>query len=70
MPSIACLIGRAKGRFPHGTDQREFYQLLTYKDAVDLYAKLAEWEAFYNYERPHSSLGGKTPYERLVEKKR
>ena len=52
----------------HGTDQREFYQLLTYKDDVDLHAKLAEWEAFYNYHRPHGSLGGKTPYERLVEK--
>jgi transposase InsO family protein len=54
----------------HGTDQREFYQLLTYKDDVDLHAKLAEWEAFYNYHRPHGSLGGKTPYERLVEKMR
>ena len=42
----------------HGTDQREFYQLLTYKDDVDLNAKLAEWEAFYNYHRPHGSLGG------------
>jgi hypothetical protein len=54
----------------HGTDQREFYQLLTYKDDVDLNAKLAEWEAFYNYHRPHGSLGGKTPYERLLEKMR
>ena len=33
----------------HGTDQREFYQLLIYKDDVNLHAKLAEWEAFYNY---------------------
>ncbi|MEP6605983.1 MAG: integrase core domain-containing protein, partial [Nitrosospira sp.] len=32
--------------------------------------KLAEWEAFYNYHRPHGGLGGKTPYERLVEKMR
>ena len=54
----------------HGTDQREFYQLLTYKDDVDLNAKLTEWEAFYNYHRPHGSLGGKTPNERLVEKMR
>ncbi|WP_039135641.1 integrase core domain-containing protein [Gallibacterium genomosp. 1] len=30
--------------------------------------KLAEWEAFYNYARPHSAIGGKTPYERLLEK--
>lgn len=54
----------------HGTDQREFYQLLDYKDDVDLHAKLAEWEAFYNYHRPHTSLKGKTPYERLREKMR
>ena len=27
-----------------GTDQQEFYQLLTYTDDVDLKAKLAEWE--------------------------
>ncbi|MEO6825295.1 MAG: hypothetical protein ABI167_11355 [Nitrosospira sp.] len=37
--------------------------------AVDLHAKLAEWEAFYSYHRPHGSLGGK-PYEQLVEKMR
>ncbi len=54
----------------HGTDQREFYQLLTYTDDVDLHAKLVEWEAFYNYHRPHGGLGGKTPYERLIEKMR
>jgi transposase InsO family protein len=27
--------------------------------------KLAEWEAFYNYHRPH---GAQTPYERLKQK--
>lgn len=30
--------------------------------------KLAEWEAFYNYHRPHGALGGQTPYERLRQK--
>ena len=34
-----------------GTNQREFYQLLTYKDDVNLNAKLAEWETFCNYSR-------------------
>jgi transposase InsO family protein len=52
----------------HGTDQREFYQLLAYTDDVDLQSKLGEWETFYNYHRPHGSLAGKTPYEVLREK--
>lgn len=52
----------------HKTDKMEFYQLLHYTDDVDLNAKLAEWEAFYNYARPHAAMNGKTPYERLKEK--
>jgi transposase InsO family protein len=52
----------------HSTDQQEFYQLLSYKDDVDLEAKLMEWETFYNCYRPHASLKGKTPYEILLEK--
>ena len=47
----------------HLTDQREFYQLLTYTDDVDLNSKLEAWESFYNYDRPHISHDGKTPYE-------
>jgi transposase InsO family protein len=34
-------------------------------DDVDLNAKLAEWERFYNFRRPHGSFQGKTPYEAL-----
>jgi transposase InsO family protein len=44
----------------HKTDQTEFYQLLTY---TDLNVKLQAWEISYNYDRPHISLDGKTPYE-------
>jgi transposase InsO family protein len=47
----------------HRTDQTEFYQLLTYTDDIDLNAKLKAWEDFYNYDRPHLSREGKTPYE-------
>src|SRR5215212_3292810 len=47
----------------HRTDQTEFYQLLTYTDDIDLNAKLKAWENFYNYDRPHLFLAGKTPYE-------
>jgi len=52
----------------HRSDQEEFYQLLTYKDDVDLEAKLAEWEQFYNFARPHGAHAGKTPYESLRKK--
>jgi transposase InsO family protein len=52
----------------HRTDQREFYQLLTYRGDVDLQEKLTEWVNFYNYFRPHAALGGQTPYERLIER--
>jgi len=52
----------------HLTDKTEFYQLLDYKGDVDLEAKLGEWEAFYNFHRPHGALKGKTPYEILREK--
>jgi len=52
----------------HLTDQREFYQLLSYKDDVDLKQKLSTWENFYNFERPHGAHEGKTPYEILKEK--
>jgi len=49
----------------HLTDQKEFYQLLTYKDDADLKEKLAHWEDFYNFHRPHGAHNGQTPYEAL-----
>jgi transposase InsO family protein len=49
----------------HGTDDIEFYQLLSYTGDVDLKRKLKKWEAYYNYYRPHGSLKGKAPYEVL-----
>lgn len=52
----------------HRSDQEEFYQLLSYKDDVDLEAKLGEWENFYNFNRPHGAFNGKTPYEALRER--
>ena len=39
-----------------------------YTGDVDLNAKLAAWENFYNYQRPHGAFEGKTPYEALREK--
>lgn len=52
----------------HLTDQQEFYQLLSYKDDVDLEEKLRVWEDFYNFTRPHAALSGQTPYEVLRDK--
>jgi transposase InsO family protein len=52
----------------HLTDKREFYQLLEYKNDVDIEEKLKEWENFYNFYRPHRSLQGKTPYQALMDK--
>ncbi len=49
----------------HRMDQKEFYQLLTYTDDVDLNEKLAEWERFYNLDRLHGAFKGRTPYEVL-----
>ena len=52
----------------HRSDQEEFYQLLSYKDDVDLEAKLDEWEHFYNFDRPHGAFNRQTPYEALRER--
>jgi transposase InsO family protein len=41
---------------------------LHYKGDVDLEQRLADWERFYNFDRPHSAFAGKTPYEALREK--
>lgn len=65
-PSSPQLNGKVERS--HRSDEQEFYQLLTYKDDVDLEAKLAEWEGFYNFPRPHGAFNGKTPYEALRER--
>ena len=35
---------------------------------IDLRAKFAEWEQFYNFSRPHGAFNGMTHYEALREK--
>ena len=52
----------------HRSDQNEFYQLISYKGDQDLMLKLAEWERFYNFARPHGAHRGRTSYEALREK--
>jgi transposase InsO family protein len=65
-PSSPQLNGKVERS--HRIDDQEFYQLLTYTDDVDLKAKLAEWENFYNVSRPHGAFNGKAPYETLRER--
>jgi transposase InsO family protein len=55
----------------HRIDAEEFYRLLegVVIDDTQLFNdKLQQWENFYNFERPHGSLDGQTPYERLRQK--
>jgi hypothetical protein len=47
-------------------DLDEFYATVDFKDPV-LIDQLSEWQHYYNWDRPHSSLQGKTPIERLTE---
>jgi transposase InsO family protein len=51
------------------TDKQEFYFQFKPKERTigNLIPKLKEWETFYNHQRPHASLKGKTPYERFLE---
>jgi hypothetical protein len=48
------------------TALEEFWPTVDPKNP-DLAVQLEAWRAFYNHDRPHSSLGGRTPAERLAE---
>ncbi len=43
------------------TDLEEFYATTDLSDFGELAEELGYWEFFYNWHRPHGSLGGKTP---------
>jgi len=48
------------------TDLEEFYSSIDLKDP-QLNDRLEEWQHYYNWNRPHSSLGGKTPMDKWSE---
>lgn len=55
----------------HRIDEEEFYQLLKGKviDSLeDFNFRIKKWQDYYNYERPHGSLDGKTPFEKFKSK--
>jgi transposase InsO family protein len=48
----------------NGIDEEEFRRMpkgVMIDDTKLFNEKLKEWEDFYNYERPHSALGGMMP---------
>lgn len=48
------------------TDKVEFWYLFDLSDeSLNLEAMAIEWQDFYNNKRPHSSLNGKTPRQKL-----
>ena len=53
----------------HRTDDEEFYRLerRDFKNLKDFMLKASEWLYYYNYDRSHDGLGGKSPAEALRE---
>lgn len=49
------------------TDLDEFYSSILDIKTPNLEEELGYWEFYYNWHRPHTSLGGKTPNERFIE---
>ena len=43
------------------TDLEEFYAIADLSDFEKLRDELSAWQFFYNWQRPHGSLGGKSP---------
>ncbi len=43
------------------TDLEEFYAIADLSDFEKLRDELGAWQFFYNWQRPHGSLGGKSP---------
>jgi len=47
------------------TDLEEFYATVDLDAGLE--ERLAEWQHYYNWERPHGSLGGRSPMDRYFE---
>ena len=51
----------------HKTDREEFWAVAD-PNSPDQELRFAEWQHYYNWDRPHGSLNGQTPIERLHAK--
>jgi transposase InsO family protein len=52
----------------HRTDLEQFYPTVDLK-APDLPDRLAEWQHYYNWDRPHGALGGQNYQFDLLARK-
>ena len=50
----------------HRTDLEEFWPSVDL-NAPDLDGQLSEWQHYYNWERPHGSLNGRSPMDRYFD---
>jgi transposase len=51
----------------HRTDEEEFYRLFRLKTLPEAHRRLGSWNHRYNTDRPHGSIGWKTPAQVLTE---
>lgn len=48
------------------SDREEFWDAIAV-DASDIEMKIDDWQHHWNWHRPHTSLGGITPIDRICE---
>ena len=51
----------------HRTDNENLFHAIRFSSSEERRYQLWLWERHYNFNRPHQSLGGKTPVEKFCE---
>lgn len=62
-----CPKQNGKVERSHRTDEEEFYKKHQFTSKEELEKRIIEWEKEYNFGRPHMSLKGLTPSEKLYK---